>query len=99
MSEKKCTCGFKRKVFCSNCSNVKMSILLKNGQKHLKIKNGNRNENPVWYSPLKYNGQSPLKIAEKLVRAFHKQIEYQGAANCLFITHNQSNYKINQIKL
>ncbi|WP_435415337.1 hypothetical protein [Polaribacter aestuariivivens] len=64
--------------------------MLKNGQKHLKIyvPATNRNENPIWYSPIKYNHQSSIYVAKKMIEAYKKQPEYFGAANCLMFYYN-----------
>ncbi len=96
MAKDKCDCGLKRKVFCENCSAVKMSIMLKNGQKHLKVYSASsgRNVNPVMYSPIKYNHQSPIEIKDKLIKAFMQQSKFSGAVNCLLIHHNHKGYLI-----
>lgn len=97
MKNNKCNCGLNAHVFCKKCSKIKIAIMLKNGQKHLKIYNpsNNRNENPVWYSPVKYNHQNIELILNKMLQALQKQTQYSGAVNCLMVynNHNKSFYK------
>ena len=78
-----------------------MSIMLKNGQKHLKVFNAttNRNTNPVWYSPIKYNHQDIKKVINKMADALKKQSTYSGAVNCLLFYDNKTNQFLEKITL
>lgn len=95
MAKNKCTCSEKQPVTCKNCSVISMCIMLKNGQKHLKVWNANsqRNVNPVWHSPIKYNSQNPMLVVNKMIQAFNKSTKYTGATNCLmFYIKGSKNY-------
>lgn len=78
-STKKCNCGANSKIFCKNCSKIKMVILLKSGNNHLKLKGSNgRNYNPSWYSHLSKNNKPTTAITSGMLRRFHKS----NYANC-----------------
>ena len=80
----KCTCGLGNKMYCKNCSKVRVVILLKNGHDQLKVRRGNGEEfNPVWYSFLKYNRYDVYRIAEKIEENVRKHPQYSTAANVL----------------
>lgn len=90
----KCKCGKGGKMYCRNCSKVRMVILLKNGYDEMKITASNGNEyNPVWYSFLKYNRYDIYRIAEKMEQNFNKS-RYKEATNVLqfYINGNQHQY-------
>ena len=91
---KVCTCGSGRKIFCSNCSAVQMSILLKNGNDHLKHEN-NRGHlcNPVWYSHLKHNRKPLKEIIEGMVRRFY-ETPMVSATNVIEFYENGTNNKL-----
>lgn len=93
-NSKNCTCGRSQKVYCPQCSKVRMVILLKNGFDHHKKKVGNREYNPVWYSFLKYNPKDVHAIAKKMEENLRKHPEYSQAANVLqfYINGNRHNY-------
>lgn len=89
-NEKKCNCALGNKIFCKNCSKVKMVILLKNGYDCFKIETPSGFlANPAWYSVLKYNNRSVYQIAEKMEAAFRKY-KLVSATNVLqfYITEN-----------
>lgn len=72
-NSKRCTCGSSRDIYCSTCSKISMSILLKNGNDHLKLTNSRgRKVCPVWYSPMKHNGKPEGDIIEKMLHRFFK---------------------------
>lgn len=69
--KKKCTCGAGEKIFCKNCSLIQMSIMLKNGNDHLKVENSRGHKCcPVWYSHLKHNYKPERDIIEGMIRRF-----------------------------
>ncbi len=71
MKSKKCNCGAGQHVFCSKCSKIQMSLLLKNGNDHLKYENyRGHKSNPVWYSHLKQNFKPEKFIIEGMLRRF-----------------------------
>jgi len=72
MNSKKCKCGAGESIFCKKCSKIQMSILLKNGNDHLKYQSQpGRKCNPVWYSHLKYNYKPEKDIIEGMLRRFY----------------------------
>lgn len=88
--KQKCTCGNALPVTCPRCSVLKMCIMLKHGQDHLKNSSQSGAKfNPVWFSAIKYNRLPLQKIKDKMVNAFLKQPKYSNSANCLlFYTNN-----------
>ena len=95
-SHKKCQCGNRanRKIYCSNCSDVRMAILLKNGNDHLKYENNrSQKSNPIWYSILSQNGNGPKKIITGMLRRFsaYKDRELVGATNIIRFYDNKTN--------
>ena len=99
---KKCTCaGTSDKICCPKCSDLRMTILLKNGHDNLKYRRANGQlSNPVWYSRLKYNGRDAYKIAEKMVESVKKDPKYSGAANVLlFFANGNRNFPIKKVVL
>ena len=102
MRTKKCTCpGRKDKIFCPKCSDLRMTILLKNGYDNLKYQRADgKLSNPVWYSHLKYNGKDAYKIAEKMVERIRKDPVYGSAANVLlFFANGNRNFPIKKVVL
>ena len=85
---KKCNCGLENHLFCPNCSVVKMVILLKNGNNHLKTGTGTNAKNPVWYSYLKYNRRPLEIIAIKMRDRVLKDPEYAGRIQVLQFYEN-----------
>jgi len=80
------------KIFCPKCSDLRMTILLKNGNDHLKYRRANGElSNPVWYSRLKYNGRDAYKVADKMVESLRKDPKFGPAAQVLmfFINGNR----------
>ena len=89
-SKKICSCGNSRKIYCSNCSKISMSILLKNGNDHLKLTNKRGQKvNPVWYSPLKQNKKPEVAIIEGMLRRFYDS-PFVSATNKLHFYYNNS---------
>lgn len=90
MSEKTtCQCGLNNKTYCPRCSKVRMTILLKNGNDKLKLTRPDGTENnPVWYSFLKYNKYDISRIAAKMEAGIRKHPEYSNAANVLMFYIN-----------
>jgi len=85
----KCNCGLGNHIFCPRCSKIRMTILLKNGNDHLKYSRANGvKSNPVWYSHLKYNSMAFDKIAEKMEIRLSKNTELAGAAQVLLFYKN-----------
>jgi len=88
----KCNCSGKHsaKIYCPNCSKISMSILLKNGNDHLKLTNGRgRKVCPVWYSPLKYNEKPDKDIIAGMLRRFFKS-PFTNVANKVNFYSNNS---------
>ncbi len=91
MSYKKtCDCGeTSRKIYCSNCSRISMSILLKNGNDHLKHTNSRgKKVCPVWYSPLKQNRKPDRDVIEGMLRRFYDSPFVQVTNKVSFYTNN-----------
>ena len=69
--KKKCTCGSNNKITCPKCSVLKMVILLKNGNNHLKFKQaGGKLVNPVWYNHLSKNNKPINVLMNSMYRRF-----------------------------
>lgn len=89
---KKCTCGKQEKITCPNCSVLKMVIMLKNKQHHLKyIGSTGKRSNPVWYNHLSKNRKSINELMDGMVRRFTESeaaIKYQGVTNKLMFFDN-----------
>lgn len=92
---KKCSCTKNNKIFCPNCSKIRMVILLKNGNDHLKI-NG---YNPVWYSILKYNTYDIHSIVEKMLRRFKTNPLSQQANVVQFYINGNRSHAIHKVTL
>lgn len=72
-----------------------MTILLKNGNDHLKFRAPNGNLYcPSWYSKLKYNRYDIYRIAAKMEESVKKSPKYSGAIQCLmfYINGNQHHH-------
>lgn len=94
MESKKCKCGAGEKIFCRKCSKIQMSILLKNGNDHLKYENyRGHKSNPVWYSHLKYNYQTEKEIIEGMLRRFYNST-LVPATNQVNFYSNDSNKEL-----
>lgn len=98
-TQKKCNCGANKKLGCPNCSEIKMVILLKNGNSHLKLPTSNgRKVNPVWYNYLSKN----CKGMHNLVNTMHRRFlnsKYAGKANKLNFYSNTTGELITSISL
>ena len=91
---KRCRCGASQKIYCSKCSKVKMCILLKNGNDHLKYRNSRgKLSNPVWYSLLKHNNKSEVQLIEGMLRRFSES-PLVSSANMLIFYQNGNNVEL-----
>lgn len=96
---KKCTCGANNKITCPNCSELKMVILLKNGNSDLKLVLGSgKKVNPVWYNHLSKNRKSVNILVNAMYRRFQNSI-YAGKANKISFYSNTTGDLIQSIKL
>ena len=99
MNSKKCSCGANQHVFCSKCSKIQMSLLLKNGNDHLKFENYRGHKtNPVWYSHLKQNFKPEKFIIEGMMRRFFAS-PLVSATNIIKFYANGTNQEIFTYKL
>lgn len=99
MDNKKCKCGLENKIFCKKCSKVSMSILLKNGNDHLKYENYRGHKCcPIWYSPLKHNRKPEKDVIEGMLRRFFDS-PLVPAANQLRFYYNGTQNEIFTYKL
>lgn len=90
-NSKKCTCSGNRNIYCSTCSKISMSILLKNGNDHLKLTNARGAKvNPVWYSPIKQNRRPERDIIEGMLRRFYDSPFLSVANKVNFYANNSS---------
>ncbi len=96
---KKCSCGANCKIFCPNCSAIKMVILLKNGYSHLKLPSSRgRNVNPVWYNHLSKNTKGENNLVNAMYRRFLNS-DYNGKANKITFYDNISGKEITSINV
>ncbi|PKH49518.1 hypothetical protein CXF68_01910 [Tenacibaculum sp. Bg11-29] len=94
---KKCTCGANNKITCPNCSELKMVILLKNGNNDLKISgSGGRKINPVWYNHLSKNKKDPNVLVNAMYRRFQES-KYAGFANKINFYSNTSGQLVTSV--
>ena len=93
----KCNCGTNRKVMCSNCSRIRMVILLKKGNTSLKYKSNNGYINPVWYSFLSKNSKPETKIISSMQERFEKST-YHGVTNKIMFYNNTTRKLIKSIE-
>lgn len=89
----KCTCGLEKGASCPKCSKIRMTILLKNGNDHLKLGHGKNQRNPVWYSYLKYNRYPPERIIQKMEERLRAHPKLGSAARFLqfYYNHDRTN--------
>ena len=96
---KRCSCGPKNKIFCVQCSRLKMVILLKNRNNHLKIvTNSGRMINPVWYSILSKDNKPLESLINKMISRYEESI-YHGKANKLIFYDNSTKQSIREVIL
>lgn len=96
---KKCSCGEKNDIYCPNCSELKMVILLKNGFSHLKHQgSGGKKVNPVWYNHLSKNRKKENTLVNAMYRRFKNSI-YANAANKVNFYSNTTGKLITSISL
>ncbi|MEQ3501111.1 hypothetical protein ABMY20_15255 [Tenacibaculum sp. SSH1-16] len=88
---KKCNCGKENKITCPTCSVLKMVIMLKNKQHHLKLEGPNgKRSNPVWYNHLSKNRKSFNDLIDGMIRRFNKKTEYTSVTNKLLFYDNKT---------
>ncbi|WP_271407167.1 hypothetical protein [Tenacibaculum soleae] len=96
---KKCICGTENKITCPRCSVLKMAIMLKNKQQHLKYAGPNgKLSNPVWYNHLSKN----RKPIDNLMRAMLKRFlnsEYATVTNCVIFYDNKTKNQLSTFKI
>jgi len=93
-----CSCAATKKLSCSNCSTIKMVLLLKNQYKHLKLeKNDGSLVNPIWYNYLSKNRKPPRTIIDTMYQRYQNSI-YLGKTNCLMFFDNDTKELIHKIK-
>ncbi|WP_348716379.1 hypothetical protein [Tenacibaculum sp. 190130A14a] len=96
--ENKCQCGAGYKITCYRCSLVKMVMLLKNGNNHLKYRTANNSyANPVWYNHLSKNNKPVNTLVNAMYKRFQKS-KYTGVTNKLMFYNNQTKQHITTIE-
>lgn len=97
---KKCICGSENKVTCPKCSVLKMVILLKNKQQHLKLvgPTGKRS-NPVWYNYLSKNRKPDDNLMRTMFRRFLSCGKYTAVTNKVIFYDNQTKEQLNSFKI
>lgn len=92
----KCNCNL---IKCPNCSVIKMVIMLKNKQQHLKYigSNGKLN-NPVWYNFIKYNNKKNDFIIKGMTRRFLVS-EYAAVTNKIIFYDNKTKQLLRTIDI
>lgn len=95
----KCQCAPQQKIMCKNCSRLKMVILLKTGNQHLKVSNGTKNINPVWYSHISKNRKPLDVIAKAMVRRLKDTAAYTNAVNLVIFYTLEDGQEYTRIKL
>ena len=94
----KCICGAENKITCPNCSELKMVMLLKHGNDHLKISNGDRKYNPVWYNHLSKNRKNFNVLVNAMFRRF-KDSKYANITNVVNFYNNATGKLVTSIRL
>ena len=95
--ENRCHCGTGHKITCPQCSKLKMVILLKNGNSHLKYKTSHTTyANPVWYNHLSKNNKTINTLINSMYKRFQKS-KYANATNKLMFFDNQTKQHITTI--
>ncbi|MBE7649251.1 hypothetical protein [Tenacibaculum finnmarkense] len=96
--KKTCTCGSEQSSTCRNCSAIKMVIMLKNNQNHLKKLGPNgKLISPVWYSYVKSNGKTIDQLIAIMKRRFLNS-KYYSATNKVIFYDNQNKQLIQGYK-
>lgn len=99
MKNLKCNCGADNKITCPNCSKIKMVLLLRHGNNHLKHRQANNKYvNPVWYNHLSKNRKPINTLVNSMYRRFEKSV-YKGATNQLMFFDNSTKELITTIKI
>ncbi|MCD8435852.1 hypothetical protein LNJ03_11165 [Tenacibaculum dicentrarchi] len=94
----KCTCGMNKSRTCPTCSVLKMVILLKNKQQHLKnVGPEGKLVNPVWYNYLKSNGKSVDELISIMKRRFLNS-KFVDVTNVIMFYDNRTKQLIKKIK-
>lgn len=99
MSKKanQCTCGMNYKFTCPQCSVVRMVIMLKNGNTHLKYKQTKGiYANPAWYNHFSKNSKPTNVIINGMYKRFLKS-KYANVTNKLMFYDNQTKQHISTI--
>lgn len=95
----RCSCGSNNKIFCVHCSRLKMVILLKNRNNHLKfVTQDGKLFNPVWYSILSKDKKPLESLINKMISRYHGS-KYEGKANKLIFYDNITKQQIREIEL
>lgn len=96
---KKCTCGANNKITCPNCSELKMVILLKNGNSDLKlVSSTGKKVNPVWYNHLSKNRKNANTLVNAMYRRFQNST-YADKTNKISFYSNSTGDLIQSIKI
>jgi hypothetical protein len=92
-----CTCAPKRTATCNKCSRIRMAIMLKNGNNHLKTSGPNgRLNNPVWYNYYSKNRKPDNIIIAGMVQRLSTS-DYAGKFNVLLFFDNLTGTQIQKI--
>ncbi|CAL2095491.1 conserved protein of unknown function [Tenacibaculum sp. 190524A02b] len=98
-NSKKCKCSAKNKLVCPNCSAIKMVMLLKNGNNHLKYERSNGGfSNPVWYNHLSKNNKTVNTLVTAMFRRFQTSI-YANVTNKVIFYDNETKEEIRAISV
>lgn len=98
-NEIKCRCGANNKITCPRCSELKMVMMLKNGNNHLKYKMpSGKLVNPVWYNHLSKNRKSANVLLNAMFRRF-LQSKFANVTNKLMFYDNKTKQLISTIEL
>lgn len=99
MKNTKCNCELANKITCPKCSTIKMVILLKNGNNHLKYyQNSRKYVSPTWYSHLSKNNKPMKLIINSMYRRFEKS-KYKSVSNKLMFFDNKSKEHLKTITI
>lgn len=99
MKQTKCNCGADNKITCPKCSKIKMVMLLKNGNNHLKHRRSNgRYANPVWYSHLSKNRKPKNVLINSMYQRFEKS-NYKPYTNKLMFFDNQTKQHLTSVTI
>lgn len=96
----RCNCNKGYKISCTNCSRIKMVMLLNTNYKHLKetLTGTNRKVNPVRYNPMKENDKADDKIINGMLRRFRTS-KYGNATNVVQFFDNRTKELLKTYKI